>query len=421
MSKPTKAPEKAPEQRKLSLASVVIALTMVVFACICGVLLGLFAPALGNSFNGMRLSAQKRYTEAASAYNKVSTELSTAQEKLSSILQPENLRGVEYRELWAYSRISPLQCGSLLTSEYTAEQMEEFPYRKLKDYYDGYNVWSQAMTTFDTAMSPYVNEEQTAYENIDRDEIFQYLDSCASTMPSWAMAVFKNYISAMVGDSAELRLTYFDEAIKSNDGIDEYAYSIVPIYVELEKWDELAALYERKIKINRNDSDAFLGLGKVAIVRGEDKELAKVLKRAEKYVGKSGVPQSLRIEQLRRLEQYDDATKIYVDYSTEQEKLGSGSFYEAMRQYAIVLLLQGDYASAHEYAYSAAVNQPENGGDYSDAAYYLVCLTAELSGDTEMIEQYGLEVNAAGRAIVDAADKQAAIKAQFLSGRGDIV
>lgn len=408
---------------KISAAATVIVIVVMLFACLCGVLLGMFSPALSKTLHGARLSSQKRYTEAANVYKEVPTLMEELQQKLPDTLNLDTLLGVKYNLLRSYGHISSLQAGSMMLEDFSKGQIAQFPLSKLKAYTDQSAEYTLLTDDFRQTMSQFINAEETAYENVNKDIVFAAIDAyiTAHHAPAWAVAILRSYVGSLAGDDAQTRLAYFDGVKDSDDGISEYSPYIMPIFRELGHTQEILAFCERKFALNRNDSDALLGKGKIQLADGNLKGAQKTVKLAKKYVGKSGIPEALQLEVLRRAKKYDDAVKLYTDYRAAQEAMQSTAFYEATRQYAIVLLLQGDYQGAEDMAFEAATGIPETGSEYEEHAYFLVGLTAGLAEDTEMIEYYSLEQNAVGTYILSAEDKKTALEKVFLEDRGDIV
>ncbi|MDR1409922.1 MAG: hypothetical protein LBJ12_06625 [Oscillospiraceae bacterium] len=427
--KNTNVPQELEEQEtaggvpKIRTVTAIIVVTITLFACLCAVLVGLFSPALRLSLQGSRLSMQKRYTEASVAYGKIPPMMSELQKKLPDTIDLESLYGIEYHLLKAYGGMSKLQLGGEISGNFPESRLKKFPLSKFRPYAEEYNEYQTMLQDIQQVLAQYINKTEDGYENVKKAPVFDAIDKFAAThpkAPAWGFAILRSYVGELVDEDNQTRIAYFDEALKSDDGIDEYGKYLIPIYNRLKDTDSILSIYERRFKLNHNDNDALVGIGKLQLAAGNLKAAQNTLKKARKYTGKSGAPETIELEILRRAKKYDDAVKLYIDYRDAQDAKESAAFYEATRQYAIVLLLQNDYQSAEEMAYEAITSQPEAGGDYAEQAYYLLSLTAALAQDTEIIEQYGLEQNEAGKAILAATDKKAAIEKLFLEGKGDI-
>jgi len=422
-----KQPAYAPP--RASAASVMIVLMVTLFAAACTLLLGLFWPAMGPALASVPLDLQGRRTEALYAYNGVTEALGELQEKLPEAIDLENLRGPDYHPMRLYAKVS----GSMPTGAQIAEQqlsaikLKKFPFNKFSACIDEYSAYAALDKAFGEALLPYYNEDTEQYENMEKEPIFSAIDEFVRTnpaTPAWAVALYKNSLAEQLGEDTETRIAYFDGVVDSGQGVDIYFQVLGPMLRELERYDELLKIYDRKLAVDRNADEFLLGKGKAYIALGDIKAAKKTARAAKKYAGEYGVAEALQIEMLRLEKKYDDAAKLYNDYLSGvyvDENGQAYPYYETERQYAIVLILQGDYQQALETAFEAATLLPES-GEFVMQAIHLVALTAELAGEKSIFEQYSMIVQSpATQAALDAQDRKAALEELFLTGKGDVI
>jgi len=414
---------------KSSLSSVVIVLTITLFAIACTFVLGMFRPAISLSVQGTVRSVQKRYSEAAIAYEQIPALLSGIEERIPETLELNfnSLYGVEYNLFKVCSKLSRMSTGDMI-SRLPKVKQQQFPFSRLKAVTEDFNAFNELQSVLREELDYFYDEDTENYKNVMAEPIFAALDNHAAKYPktpAWAVAILKNYVGGMVEEDAETRLKYFDGVINSDNGIEEYTKYLLPILRELNRTDDMLDLFERRIAINRNDTEAHLGKGKIFIAAGNSKRLRSTIRSVERYAKNSGIPEALRIEALRRDKNYSEAVKVYTAYEAVQHTRGSAGFFETIRQIAIVYILQGDYHSAFETALNVVEMQNQiysNTGyvEYAEEGWFLMCLAAELAGENEFIAQYQLEQNEAGLAVLKADDRKTALAKLFLEGKGDI-
>ena len=390
-----------------------------IFAMLCSVALGIFAQAITFSVQGMKNTLQRQHTEAAKSYQQMLDQLSILEETLPEPFDIESMRGGEYRVLKAFSKITRTQTSKIVSDEFSDKRLQSFPYSKFRLLAEEYREYDALSTAFFGILQPYQNQETGAYEKVEKEPIFEAFDKYMDKnpkAPAWMAAIFRNFIGQLLEEPVEERIAYFAQVKDSNAGLEEYSRYLIDLYRQLDMTDEMISLYNRKIALNRNDYDAVLGKGKALIAAGDLKGAERVVRSAS-----SGVSEALSIEIMRRQKDYDGAIQLYIDYRTQQEIKQSDSMPEVTRQIAIVQLLQGDYASAMEYAREAAMVMSQTQNEYLEQALYLLVLVATLAEDEEFLNEFSLELNENGQAIVNAEDTQAALEKVFLEGRGDIV
>ncbi|MCL2023141.1 MAG: hypothetical protein FWG82_02080 [Oscillospiraceae bacterium] len=393
---------------------------------LCSIILMLFTPTLSLNTQAIMLRAQGRYTEAANSYQQMITEMNDVQEKVTGWFDFSAFRGVDYHFLRTYARISRSGAGSYVNQNFLPEDLAKFPQSKFAALAEMNKEYTSLSGAFNQIMEPFYHYYETGageYLDVDRDYVFEKLDEYISKNPKaplWFLAILQNYVGELTEELADIRLNYFKPIMDSNEGIEQFSVYLAPLLRELNMHDTLIDIYNRRLRINRNDFEAILGLGREQMVIGDERGFKRTLARAERDGGDSGVYEALGIEQLRREKKYSEALALYADYSNAQYAKNSDANPEVTRQAAIVLLLTGELESAMETSYEAALAMVNNSGqsEYTQAAIYLLALVVHLTEDKQMMKE--LSLNQAGYEIINAEDRQKALEELFLNGRGDI-
>ncbi|MDR0883522.1 MAG: hypothetical protein LBN05_02800 [Oscillospiraceae bacterium] len=409
--------------RKISLASVVILLSVVLIA---GASIWLLATGIGSaaldSARGIVRGVQHRWDDSYSEY-------AEAQETLAAIELPEGLSfgtldGLTVRKLCTQNAIELINAGYSVVQQ--GVDVSVRPYNRLKKAADAYNAYKTHGDYFNALIKPYGNEDLSEFTIDDPTELFAALDKYFAEhpeAPAWINAQFKTYVAQIAGTPAEDVLPFFAEALKSDDGLWMYADMLLNYYYQLDMTDESIALFDRMIALNRNDASAMLDKGRLYL-RGDistnEKLLKDSIKQARKYAKDTGVAEALEIGLSRRTRNLSDALSIAEKYV---EKCNAQELYpevEALYQYTIALLLNDEAKQAEETILLAVDILQDKQQSLNGAVYYLIGLSATLAGDEEFMTTNKIELNDAAKAVVNAPDKKAALEQLFYEGVGEL-
>lgn len=368
----------AMKRTKVGWESILVLVAFLAFFVLASLYLVLQMPIVAEAAKGEVARLQSRYTDAANAYVAA---METASEQNARV---GDRHFVDYgnktmiRYLKAVGRVAPLEAGYYAQQAYPTEKDREgFAMRKMREYAVLFESYSALSEEVQGLLSGYMEAGDVPYEETVKSVEALNTDG---KYPQYIVEYYKYLLADLTGQDTEARLAHLQKVEELEpEAIWLYGNGVIQIYHEMAQYDKALEYCERWIQTNLNLTRPYRLKALNLIAQENYDAVLAVADTVEEINGNTALPAELRVEIYRRKGEYDTAINTSVK-AIEAEVVS----IEIYRQYAIALLLKGDYTNAAKYAYEAYSQQVEVNGEEltTDVANtFVICAHLDTSGN----------------------------------------